>query len=130
MDTMKINDNEQAEIFKIVCGILHLGNISFAEGNNDQAFISVLDGNYMIRDIWYYSKIFDLHFDYIFKINIYELRTFFTFSKLNWISTFKLKTLNWTWAHTCFNHVSAQSHTQIWKSSENTYVLWQRDPFL
>ena len=46
MDTMKINDNEQAEIFKIVCGILHLGNISFAEGNNDQAFISVLDGTY------------------------------------------------------------------------------------
>ena len=46
MDTMKINDNEQAEIFKIVCGILHLGNISFAEGNNDQVFIGVLDGTY------------------------------------------------------------------------------------
>ena len=39
MKTMKIDDNDRSEIFAIVCAILHLGNVVFSEGNNDQAFV-------------------------------------------------------------------------------------------
>ena len=39
MKTMKIDDNDRSEIFAIVCAILHLGNVVFSEGNNDQALV-------------------------------------------------------------------------------------------
>ena len=49
MKTMKIDDNDRSEIFAIVCAILHLGNVVFNEGNNDQAFIQTKECKYLVN---------------------------------------------------------------------------------
>ena len=48
METMRIDENERTEIIKLVCAILHLGNIQFSEGNNDQSWIEQEDGRFFI----------------------------------------------------------------------------------
>ena len=49
METMRIDENERTEIIKLVCAILHLGNIQFSEGNNDQSWIEQEDGRFFKR---------------------------------------------------------------------------------
>ena len=43
MVTMGLDEDERSEIFSIIFGILHLGNVMFEEGKNDEAYIELED---------------------------------------------------------------------------------------
>lgn len=45
MVTMGMDEEERGDIFSLVFGILHLGNIIFSEGSNDEAFITFDERN-------------------------------------------------------------------------------------
>ena len=43
METMGLNEDERSEVLHLVCAILHLGNVMFAEKQNEEAFVQVDD---------------------------------------------------------------------------------------
>lgn len=49
METMGMDEEERGDIFSLVCGILHLGNVVFSEGHNDAACIAYDERNGNLR---------------------------------------------------------------------------------
>lgn len=45
MDVMGITNSEQSEVFKLLAGILYLGNVNFEDNNKDEAQISDNQGS-------------------------------------------------------------------------------------